>query len=193
MSLDIGDVFPSLNSSFSLASNRVGSKDTNGSVTRDAIKRVSMIFMIYEDTKLIIDKDIKLKFQEINDSFLVTFLEYIEYCKVYVNIHKSGLYQIRCRCHAFPYADKLIMQEVLYHILVGLLARLHQKKKEPWPTLPFHIRLYEIRNLKHADFKIEEFKNFTFNTTIFNPCDLHFFVKNHYARVKFPWINGVCH
>jgi len=40
--------------------------------------------------------------------------------------------------------DKLVMQEVSYHILVGFSSRLHQKKKAPWPTLPLWIGLYEI-------------------------------------------------
>jgi len=44
-----------------MASKREGSKDIDGSETRDAVERVSMIFSIYEDTKLIVDKDIKLK------------------------------------------------------------------------------------------------------------------------------------
>ena len=48
-------------------------------------------------------------------------------------------------------ADKLIMQEVLYHIFAEFSVRLHQKKKETWPTLPLWIGLYEIQNLKHAD------------------------------------------
>ncbi len=40
--------------------------------------------------------------------------------------------------------DKLIMQEVSYHILAGLSARLHWKKKAPWPAFPLRIGLYEI-------------------------------------------------
>ena len=40
--------------------------------------------------------------------------------------------------------DKLVMQEVAYHILTGLLTGFHRKKKEPWPTFPVRIRLYTI-------------------------------------------------
>ena len=40
--------------------------------------------------------------------------------------------------------DKLVMQEVAYHISIGLSARLHKKNKAPWPTLPLYIGLYEI-------------------------------------------------
>ena len=40
--------------------------------------------------------------------------------------------------------DKLVMQEVSYHIMIGLSARLHAKKKETWPALPLWIGLYEI-------------------------------------------------
>ena len=49
--------------------------------------------------------------------------------------------------------DKLVMQEVSYHISACLSARLHRKKKAPWPTLPLRIGLYEIQNLKHANVK----------------------------------------
>lgn len=40
--------------------------------------------------------------------------------------------------------DILVMQDVAYHISVGLTTRLHWKKKAPWPALPLHIRLYKI-------------------------------------------------
>ena len=89
--------------------------------------------------------------------------------------------------------DKLVMQEVSYHISAGLSARLHQKNKTPWPALSLRIRLYEIQNLKHADAETEEFKKYPFGTRIFNPYDLHCFVKDHYTRVQFPWIHGACH
>ena len=75
-----------------MASKRAGSKDTNGSATRAAIKRVSASLLIYEDTKLILDKDIKLKWQEVNDAFTGTFGEDLEDRQVYMNINKCGLY-----------------------------------------------------------------------------------------------------
>ena len=62
--------------------------------------------------------------------------------------------------------DKLVMQEVSYHILAGLLGRLH-KKEAPWPALTFSIELYEIRNFKQMNVKVEEI----------NLYDLHCFVK----------------
>ena len=43
--------------------------DTIKSATGDAVDQVSMRFPIYEDTKLFIDKDIKMKFYDINDTF----------------------------------------------------------------------------------------------------------------------------
>jgi len=89
--------------------------------------------------------------------------------------------------------DKLITQEVSYHISVGLSARMHRNKKEHWPTLLLWISLYEIKNIKNADIEIEDFKKFTFSTRSFNPYDPHFFVKDHCARVKFPWIHEACH
>lgn len=37
--------------------------------------------------------------------------------------------------------DKLVMQEVAYHISTGFLAALHKKKKAPWPKFPMRIGL----------------------------------------------------
>jgi len=60
--------------------------------------------------------------------------------------------------------NKLVMQEMSYHILVALSARLHQKKKAPWPTLPLWIGLYKIQNLKYVDSETEDFKKFTLSS-----------------------------
>ena len=49
-----------------------------------------MILLIYEDNKLIIDKDIKLKQKEVNDAFSGTFGEDLEDHQFYVNIQKSN-------------------------------------------------------------------------------------------------------
>jgi len=89
MSLGIASVHQSLNILGSMASKRAGSKDTYRSVIAEAVEQVFMIFPIYEDTKLIIDKDIKMKWQDINDTFSRTFEEDLEDRRVYVNIHKS--------------------------------------------------------------------------------------------------------
>lgn len=53
--------------------------------------------------------------------------------------------------------DVLHMQEVVYHISIGLIARLQRKKKAPWPTLSLQIGLYEIKSIKK--FHVEEKKN----------------------------------
>jgi len=90
-----------------MASKRVGPKDTDRSATGAAVEQVSTSLPIYEDTKLIVDKDIKLKWQEVNDAFTSTFGEYLEDCQVSVNIHKFGLYQIACRYLAFPCMDMM--------------------------------------------------------------------------------------
>ena len=66
-----------------------------------------MSLPIYEDTKLFIDKDIKMKWQDINDTFLGTFEENMEDRRVYVNIHKSGLYWIACRYPVFQCVDMI--------------------------------------------------------------------------------------
>jgi len=69
--------------------------------------------------------------------------------------------------------DKLVMQEVSYHISIGLLVGIHMRKKAPWPTLPLRIGLYEIQSLKDVDAKVEDLKKFEFGTNDFNPYDPH--------------------
>ena len=75
--------------------------------TRAAVEQVSSGLPIYEDTKLYLDKDIKLKWQEVNETFAGTFGEHLEDQKVYVNIHKSGLYRIACKYPTFPCRDMI--------------------------------------------------------------------------------------
>lgn len=62
-----------------MASKKTGSKDTYESATRAAVERASLSLLIYEDTKLIVDKDIKLKWKEVNDTFTSTFREDIKH------------------------------------------------------------------------------------------------------------------
>jgi len=47
-----------------MASQRAGSKDIVESATGDVVERVSMSLPIYEDIMLLIDKDIKMKWQQ---------------------------------------------------------------------------------------------------------------------------------
>ena len=54
----------------------------------------------------------------------------------------------------FP-LDILVMQEVAYHITTILTARLDQKKKAHWLTLPLQIGLYEICSFKRVDVEVE--------------------------------------
>lgn len=89
--------------------------------------------------------------------------------------------------------DKLVMQEVSYHISTRLSTRLHWRKNPPWPSLPLQIRLYEILNLNHGEAKREEFKIFTLGTRIFNLYDPHYIVKDYCTRVKHPWIHEAFH
>lgn len=95
LSLDLLGVNPPLSSIRSMASKREGSKDANISVTGALVERVSSSLPIYEDTKMFLNEDIKMKWQEVNDAFAGTFGEDLEDRQVYVNIQKSGLYQIQ--------------------------------------------------------------------------------------------------
>lgn len=78
MSPDIAGVCPPLSCLESMASKRVGSKDIDESATRGAIEQVSTSLPIYEDTTLIVGKEIKLKCQEVNDEFSSTFGKYLK-------------------------------------------------------------------------------------------------------------------
>ncbi len=92
MSPNIVGVRLPLSSSGSMASKKVGSKVINGSAFGVGVERLSTSLSIYEVTKLIIDKDIKLKWQEVNDTFASTFGEDLEDHQAYVKIHKSDLH-----------------------------------------------------------------------------------------------------
>lgn len=50
----------SLNNTHTMPSKKAGSKKTIKSATGDAVEQVSMSLPIYEDTKLFVDKDIKM-------------------------------------------------------------------------------------------------------------------------------------
>lgn len=60
-------------------SKRAGSKDTDGSAIGAAVEWVSSSLPIYEDTKLFLENDIKLKWQEVNEAFVGTFREDLEH------------------------------------------------------------------------------------------------------------------
>lgn len=97
--------------------------------------------------------------------------------------------------HVIPkYAtDKLVMQEVSYHLSTWLSTGLHKKKKGPWPILPLLIKLYEIKNLKDVDVEAKEILKFKFKTKYFILYDPHNICKNHYARLYYPWIHETFH
>ncbi len=88
-----------------MVSKRDRSKDTIESSTGDVVEHVQMNLPIYANTQLFVEKDMKITWKEINDIFAGTFKEYLEDRKVYVNIHKSGLYRVACRYPAFPWVN----------------------------------------------------------------------------------------
>lgn len=90
-----------------MSSKRIGSEDTDGNVARAVAEQVSSSLPIYKDTKLYLDKDVKLKWQEVNEKFVGTFGEHLEDHQVYMNIYKSGFYQIACRYPVFACVDMI--------------------------------------------------------------------------------------
>lgn len=89
--------------------------------------------------------------------------------------------------------DKLMMQEIIYHISIGLPVRLHKSNKAPWSTLPLWIGLYKIKCLNDAYVEAEEIKKYEFGNKDYNSYDPYEIFKNHCARVYYPWIHGACH
>lgn len=90
-----------------MASKRAGSKDTIESIIGDVVEQVSMSLPIYEDTRLFIEKDIKITWKDINNTFGSNIEEKLEDRQVYVKIHKLGLYKLACRYPVFPCADMI--------------------------------------------------------------------------------------
>ena len=91
----------------SVDSKRTTSQDIDGIAVGVGVEQVSSSLSIYEDTKFYLDKDIKLKWQEVNETFAGTFGEDLKGHQVHVNIHKSALYPIACRHHVFPCVDMI--------------------------------------------------------------------------------------
>lgn len=95
-------VCPSLSSTNIMVSNRSRSNDTIESETGDVVEQVSMILPFYEDTKLFIDKEIKMKWQDINDNFqehLMRIWKTIESMSTFTSLAYSGLHAGILRFH----------------------------------------------------------------------------------------------
>jgi len=69
-------------SSISMASRGTISHNTDGNAAGAAVEQVSSSLSIYEGTKLYLDKDIKLKWQEASETFAFTFIEGRVWAKV---------------------------------------------------------------------------------------------------------------
>lgn len=82
-------------------------QDTDGNAPRVTVERASSSLLIYEDTMLYIDKEIKLKWQEVNETFFGTFEEGLEQYEVYMNIDKYDMYQIAWKYPAIPCTDMI--------------------------------------------------------------------------------------
>lgn len=57
---------------------------------------------MYTNTHLFIQKDIKITWKDITNTFSGTFKENMDDWQVYVNIHKLGLFKVACRFPVFP-------------------------------------------------------------------------------------------
>lgn len=63
---------------------------------------------------------------------------------------------------------KLVMQEVSYHLVIGLYVVLQRRKKESWPTFPLQVGFYEIENLKVVDVEAQELESIKFSMISFH-------------------------
>ena len=56
--------------------------------------------------------------------------------------------------------EKLIMQEVSYHLATRFSVGLHSKKKAPWLDLLLRVKLYKIKSLKYVDVEAKDIVKF---------------------------------
>lgn len=80
MSPDLLGVHTPLSSTRSMASKREGSQDANRKAAGAVVERVSSNLPIYEDTKLFLGKDIKMKWKEVNEAFAGNFEADLKVC-----------------------------------------------------------------------------------------------------------------
>lgn len=108
------------------------------------------------------------------------------------NITFLGVFSIQKLLYLFPrYAtDKIVMQEVSYHLSTRLSAALHRKKKAPWPTFLMQIGLYDIKNIKVMYTKGKAIDIFSFGTLDFNMYDPHGIFKDKCVIIHFQWLSG---
>lgn len=85
--------------------------------------------------------------------------------------------------------EKLVMQEVAYHLSTSLSRVLQRKKKEPQHTLPLQIGSYEIMNLKAIETEVKELGKFKFNLMEYHLYDPRNVCKQHCAKIRFNWPN----
>lgn len=64
---------------------------------------------------------------------------------------------------------------------------LQRKKKEPWPTLPLQIGLYERKNMKVTDIEDKEIEKFTFCCLDYNLYDPMNICKQNCAKIHCSW------
>lgn len=84
-----------------MVSKRVSWKDTVESSTGEAIEQVLVNFLVYAYTQMFIEKDMKLKWDDIKDIFVEDFKEDLEDSHVYINIHWSCLHKVACMYPTF--------------------------------------------------------------------------------------------
>jgi len=82
------------------------------------------------------------------------------------------------------------MQEVSYHLSIGLPAILKRNNKAPWPTLPLQIGAYEINNMKAIESEGNELGKFEFSLMEYHPYDPKSVCKKHCANIHFNWPRG---
>lgn len=84
--------------------------------------------------------------------------------------------------------DKLVIEEVVYHISIGLSKYLHMNNKGPSPFIPLYIGFYDIKNLKVTNTKGEEINKFSLCCLDINPYNPQNVCKAHCARINLQWL-----
>lgn len=126
LSLDLLGVHLSLSSTRSMASKRTRSQDTDANAAGTTVEWVSSSIPIYEDTKLYLARNIKLKWKEVNETFAGTFEEGLKDVRctwTFTSLACTGLHANTPRSHARTWYTGLSLTLILrwwpWAMLVG--------------------------------------------------------------------------
>lgn len=87
--------------------------------------------------------------------------------------------------------NKVVSQDVAYQLNNGLSTQLYRRKKDPWPTLPLCVKLYELKSLKEANFEIRQLNLLHFGMMNFHIYDPRKVCKKNCDKIQYTWPYGL--